>query len=242
MDRLKLFTILIVLTQLTGCGDSHRNRTQGISGREEPKSADEALVPPLNIAEEVLVPPVGNYKHSLEIVEEYDKFKDVTHTTVSGKAASNIKSADGVAFYGIFNNNDASYIDLSFVVIAETWVNLKSFSPTKNNSLIMLLDGKPTRFEFSFDSDVGGSGSVFETSTIELSIKELMPIVNAEKVEVQIGRVEFTLNFAAMEALRDFASRLPRGTFGSITIKTDPTFEQAEQIRQEQAEKGFAEF
>lgn len=76
------------------------------------------------------------------------------------------------------------------------------------DTLILLLDGKPSKIPMETERSIGLGSS--DRGTAWISYSQLRQIANARNIEGRIGDIEFTLTDNYIEALRDFASRLSR--------------------------------
>lgn len=154
---------------------------------------------------EIVLPAPRKFNHSFEIKKREDRFNDDTTYSLRAKVNGNLE-------LNIFNsvaNKDPSPRDIipfNFTSTSGRWQYL-NFHRVK-----ILVDTQPLPVAKSkHTGSVMNSGGVIEHITVYIALDELTKLLEAKKIEVQIGSTEIELTEEHIEAMRDFASQLPTG-------------------------------
>lgn len=175
---------------------------------------------------EIMLPPRDDYQHNGKVEVDEDKFSNTQQLILSSIKVPTTENSTrcNVNLYGYFtwkNGKPQPDPTIAFLVSASEWVNIKRFSQLRENEMTFLVDGEKLTKAFAFDTDVG-RGYVAETCAMKFPLDELARLVNADKVEIQIGIVEFEFDENTRNALRDWTSRFPRQVIGNYEVKDDP--------------------
>ena len=152
-----------------------------------------------------LIPARGSYSHSYKITEEFDRFYGVTNVVLLPDAVDAKDNPQG-SLVVVYHYNETTpappdLISLAFASFHDDWQFLEC------HNLTLLVDGRSMPLETTYDGSVE-SGFVSEQVISEITLRDFLTIVNANKVEGQLCRMEFELTSSQMEALRDVASRM----------------------------------
>lgn len=146
----------------------------------------------------------GLFQHKFEIKRRDNKFTNKTSMSLIAPIDGRI-SVDLFSVVKTTNPVAPDSVIFGFNSRSERWRFLKF------HDIKLLLDGELMDLgEARHSGDTVGSG-VSENVTVHLTVKDLSRLLNAKKIEVQLGIEEFELKDEHLEAMRDFASRLPTG-------------------------------
>lgn len=139
---------------------------------------------------------------------KYDKFKDKTTVTLMLEMNIRLVPKEDLVFgsSSSFDGKKPTSIPdkLVFTFISNSKIKQYEFS----NSLIILADDERIRLG---DAKYIGGTSSFEPSEIMIytvSLENLKKIVAAKKIEMQIGKTEFALNDAQLNAVKEFYKQI----------------------------------
>lgn len=178
----------------------------------------------LTQAEDVPLPVRGtHYIHEFEIDEDYDKFRDRHSLSVSFPRLGTTKVPRRCvvvmeAFYLWEKDQAADWLGVVIGVASQKWINLEHFSSSQSseNESIFLLGGKRVIKNFEFDGTV--ENGVIETAVFKWGLEELDDLLRSDEVEIQLGQIDMKLSESQINALRDLASRIPRGQVGTFNV------------------------
>jgi hypothetical protein len=151
------------------------------------------------------IPARGQFKHTYEITEVFDRFTSKTVVSLAPKQAELRRGPNNIsAFFSYVGTTPTvpSSVLLGLVQVADTWEYLRCYS------LTWLLDGRNTLNPKTEHTGEVGSGFVVEGIASSVAIDDFLQILRAKKVEGKLCNTEFALSNEQMEALRDFASRM----------------------------------
>ena len=152
-----------------------------------------------------LIPARGAYSHSYKITEEFDRFNGTTNVVLLPDAADTVDNPQG-SLAVVYHYNGTTPVPPGLVLLAfSSWHDDWQF--LECHDLTLLVDGRSMPLETTHDGSVE-SGFVSEQVISEITLRDFLTIVNANKVEGQLCRMEFELTSSQMEALRDVASRM----------------------------------
>jgi hypothetical protein len=152
-------------------------------------------------------PPPGDYRHSFEISQKYDKFKDFTWLELDlGSIWSDSNNELKLKLFQFFDgegrNKPSGVPRLEFVNTGNAgWRYLD------NHTVTFLVDGGRLKFDPKHDGSVGRN-SVLELLWIHPSKDQFLKLLYAKTVEVEVGLDQFELKDTHLNALKDFASYL----------------------------------
>lgn len=160
------------------------------------------------LAEELSIPR-GPFKHDFQIETKYDKFRDQTKISLDCKVYYK-------GPFALFLDVEGSYPKQSASPPETVQFGLTAMSGKekyeKSRHLIVLADGQ--RFDLGdLDRDVDDEEGIliFEKMMTTVPFRTVIKIANSQSVEMQLNEIEFKVPSAALEALRDFASRFRKG-------------------------------
>lgn len=153
----------------------------------------------------VKFPPRRTFKHKFKIVSKFDKFQDMTNYFLEPMPVANGISVGGGFFHKGKELTEPVILALFSVTSeSEGW----RFLDGRSRNLTFLVDGESLKLgEMMRNGDVE-NGGVTEYLNFPIPTDKFLKIVNADKVEVQVGTTEFALKESHLEALRDLASRM----------------------------------
>jgi len=146
-------------------------------------------------------------KHNAKITKEYDRAKDQTTLSLELVRITCVK--DGCIFFNLLS----SFAGTKPVVPAKRFIFglhifTKTLEPFADSTLFLEADGKPIEVgAMTFGGKVEDApaerlyGLVYGTV---LYGEELRKIANARKVEMRIGKLQFSLDENAINAISDF--------------------------------------
>jgi hypothetical protein len=149
------------------------------------------------------------FNHNETIEEKYDKFKDRTSISLNMQLIG--VKLDGLAILvtdGYEGNkpmpskNASEKLPLTFLGVGDER-KYKLF-----HSLIILADDERIRLGDAAYLDLPIRTKYVETMIFAVPYDTFRKIINAKKVEAQLGDTEFTFTEQHLEALRDFYSRI----------------------------------
>ena len=151
-------------------------------------------------------PERGEYPQTRYLVKETtDRFTGLHSITVSRDYDQHGLPPDGTLMlymeYVYSENDFPGEVKVAFLVINRTWEYLRC------HGVDALVDGQPLSLKSEHDGIVG-RGYVVETVLSAVPLDDFLRMVNADEVEFRVCRTEFKFG-EAMQAMKDFASRLP---------------------------------
>jgi hypothetical protein len=168
-------------------------------------TATKTLVPTATPDLSSLIPPKRKFNHTYTIETSYDKFKNITSTSLSPKALElNVKPNTLIMGFQYEGTQFSFPSEIYFSVGSKS----KDWQFLSVKQINFLIDDKVRlSYPTTRDSDVG-SGYVIEWMDTDIPTSDFLKMVNAKKVALQLGYVDAELSAAQLEALRDVASRL----------------------------------
>ena len=158
-----------------------------------------------------LIPPRGEYNHTLLITEEYDKFDDVTDVVLGEDELSTVTYYNGMRNLIVSYSYEGTTPTIPSVVAWAVY-GVSDTQEFEGCSKIQFLLDDTVRIEPFLDEGYFGSAlntlDFLEAVTVVLKGEDFLRIVNADKVDMRVCTEDFTLSENQMEALRDLASRM----------------------------------
>lgn len=157
------------------------------------------------------------FQHKFDIKRRDDKF--------TKKASLSLHAAvDGEIWLDLFSVGESVDPVAPETVIFGFTSRTISWRFLKFHDLKLLIDGSLMDLGNAKHAGDVLSGGVRESMDLHIDVSVLSKIANAKKIEVQLGTAEFALADEHLEAMRDFASRLPTGQteLGTFVITHKP--------------------
>lgn len=138
-----------------------------------------------------------------EVTSKYDRFKNRTEVTSSKEGVSSgtgmLNLMWGFRYPGEKMQARPGNVEFIIFVFNKSWEYLRC------HSVAFLADGKPVSVEGSKHSGDVRQGFIVETIIANLRADAVSQLANAQKVEMQICRTEYTFDDGDMKVLREFA-------------------------------------
>lgn len=148
------------------------------------------------------------FNHNETIEEKYDKFKDRTSVTLNMQLIGEKLDGLQILVTDSYEGNKpkpktaSEKSPITFLAVGDDR-KYKLF-----HSLIVLADGERIRLGEAAYLDLSMRSKYVETMIFAVTYDTFRKIINAKKVEAQLGETEFTFTEQQLEALRDFNSRI----------------------------------
>jgi hypothetical protein len=144
-----------------------------------------------------------------EVKIEYDRFRDSTSATLS---SSYTRSQSGTTLIGFVATvpgqsmkGKTPDVDLVIAQMSDDWMFING---PRTLRVILSDKDRDTLGEMRrADSRVLRSGGVMEQLLLNVPFKTVVKLSQSNKVEMQVGLLEFQLTGAQLDALKDFVSR-----------------------------------
>ncbi len=152
-------------------------------------------------------PPLGNYPHSFEIRQKYDRFRDITTLemdfgTVWSDDQNKLELKVDQYYKGEGRAKPVGDPAFRFLNTGrDGWRYLK-YHP-----IIFIADGKRLKYDPKHDGDVG-DGYVLEFMGVRPEKSELLSLIYSKNVGVMVGIDQFSLKQSHLNALKDYCSYL----------------------------------
>lgn len=157
------------------------------------------------------IPPRRHYNHSVKITTDYDRFKDAT--TIQQEPI-NLTEPGTLQVHTLQLSTIFRYKGQSFTMPSEIALLFVSRSPGwkfLDSRHLRVIAGEK-RFDFGeatrVKSEVLGARDVLEMLLVMVPLPDYLAMVAAEKIEMQLGTLEFMVSGECLEAMTDLASRL----------------------------------
>ena len=203
-----LFALLISLLAVSSVSGQRRNRSRVT----EKKFVDELTLSNITFRD---VPAKRTFNHSEKIDWRYDSVKDITVVNLDKMwVGSHLRLS---AYFGCYGQG-CDQSTPSYVRIFITTSSPGGWRLGKGTPVLIRADGRVKRVQPEYERElqpaklIGGStyGPYYaEFLKFDLSTRAFLSLVNAQSVEMRVGREDLTLSEKQMEALRDLASRMP---------------------------------
>jgi hypothetical protein len=152
-------------------------------------------------------PPPGDYRHDFELTQSYSKFNDYTILRIEfGAVWSDSKNELELDIHQFFDGEGRSKPSgnpqFRFVNTGRASWRYLTYHP-----IIFLVDGERFRFDPEHDGSVK-TDYVLEFLYVRPTKNQLLKMIYARKVEVQVGADQFELTESHLNAMKDFTSYL----------------------------------
>jgi hypothetical protein len=150
-------------------------------------------------------PPPGDYQHSFEISEKYDKFRDTTTLKLAwGKVWGDRSNELELEVTQLFRGSDRTgRVGLpSFRFVND---GRDSWRYLTHHPIIFLVDEERMSFDPKYDGSVG-DGYVLEFLWVRPSKDQIMKLLSAKRVQVRVGIDQFDLMDSHLDSLKEFCS------------------------------------
>lgn len=203
-----LFALLISLLAFNSVSGQRRSRS---------RTADKKFVDELTLSDITFrdVPAKRTFNHSEKIDWRYDSVKDITVVNLDKMwVGSHLRLS---AYFGCYGQG-CDQSTPSYVRFYITTSSPGGWRLGKGTPVVIRADGRVKRVQPEYERElqpaklIGGStyGPYYaEFLKFDLPIRAFLSLVNAQSVEMRVGREDLTLGEKQMEALRDLASRMP---------------------------------
>jgi hypothetical protein len=150
-------------------------------------------------------PPPEDYRHSFEISQKYDNFRDRTTFALDyGKVWSNARNELEMQllqwFDGEGRDGKSSDTRVRFMNEGRDGWRYLEYHP-----IIFLVDGERMKFEPDHKGSIG-DGYVLEHLWVQPSKDQFIKMVHAKKVQIRVGLDQFDLSDSHLRALKDYFS------------------------------------
>ena len=206
------FSILFVLLISLAAGGSALGQRPSRSPARGGSSQDDLALAAITRRD---IPTKRAFRHHERILWKYDKVKDITVVNLDKMWVGDHFRLS--AYFGCYGQGcDAS--TPSFIRIYITTASSSGWRLKRATTMEIIADGKSMRLQPEYEREIEPAksiaGSTYGPHKVEylqsdLSTRTFLKIVNAQRVEMRIGKERFSLTENNLEALRDLASRLP---------------------------------
>src|ERR1044072_1993320 len=195
-----LFALLISLLAVNSVSGQRRSRS---------RVADKRFVDELTLSDVTFrdVPAKRTFNHSEKIDWRYDSVKDITVVNLDKMwVGSHLRLS---AYFGCYGQG-CDQSTPSYVRIYITTSSPGGWRLGKGTPVVIRADGRVKRVQPEYERElqparlIGGStyGPYYaEFLKFDLSTRAFLPLVNAQSVEMRVGREDLTLSEKQMEAL-----------------------------------------